>query len=103
MRKILYSPGFGAGWSTWNSGEVASFMLEYAPIIEALERGEELGETHPAVVQLEKDCLEKFGEKYVCVLGADQLRVCQVRGRVQINVYDGHESVEEEGDSQGWM
>jgi hypothetical protein len=117
MRKILYSPGFGAGWSTWNSGEVAKFMLEYKPIIEALERGEKIfdnrhtdyntkvttGEAHPALLQLEKDCLEKFGEDYVCVLGADDLRVLEVEGRVRIGEYDGSESVEEEGSFSGWM
>jgi hypothetical protein len=40
MRKVLYSPGFGAGWSSWNSGEKAKFMLEYQPLIDAIERGE---------------------------------------------------------------
>ena len=102
MRKILYSPSFGAGWSTWNSGDTARYMLEYAPIIEALERGETMNESHPAVVQLEADCLAKFGA-YVCVLGAEQLEIREVSGRVRIHKYDGSESVEEEGDFDGWM
>lgn len=40
MRKILYSPGYGAGWSTWGGNTTAQkkFMLEYKPFIEALER-----------------------------------------------------------------
>lgn len=39
MRKILYSPGYGAGWSTWggDTPEQKKFMLEYKPFIEALE------------------------------------------------------------------
>ena len=42
MRKILYSPGWGAGWSTWNSSIPTKFICEYQPIIEALEKGEDL-------------------------------------------------------------
>jgi hypothetical protein len=78
-------------------------MLEYAPIIEALERGEKVTEAHPAVLQLEKDCLEKFNEDYVCVLGAENLRVAEVAGRVRLHEYDGAESFEEEGCFEGWL
>jgi hypothetical protein len=92
-------------------------MLEYAPIIEALERGEKIfdnrkrdyktnvktGEAHPALLQLEADCLEKFGETYVCVLGADQLRVAEVLGLVRIDDYDGYESIEREGEFTDWL
>ena len=102
-RKILYSPGFGAGWTTWNRGAVAQYMLTFQPIIEAIERGERMHEHHPAVEQLKRDCQEKFGEEYVCVLGADDLIVKEVGGRVRIHDYDGSESVEEEGAYQGWL
>ena len=39
MRKILYSPGFGAGWVSWNDEgrDEQLFMLEYQPFIERLE------------------------------------------------------------------
>ena len=103
MRKVLISPGYGAGWSSWNTGDVAKYMLEYAPIIAALERGEKMSTEHPAVLQLEKDCKEKFGRDYICVLGADQLKVCEVKGRVRINEYDGSESLEKEGEFEDWM
>lgn len=38
-RKILYSPGYGAGWTTWHMGppDQQEFMLSYEPFIEALE------------------------------------------------------------------
>lgn len=39
-RKILYSPGFGAGWTTWahsDASAVRRFMLEYQPFIDAVE------------------------------------------------------------------
>lgn len=40
MRKILYSPGYGAGWTSWEGNqEVKKFMLEYKPFIDYLEGG----------------------------------------------------------------
>lgn len=100
MRKILYSPGYGAGWSTWNSGEVAAYMLEYQPIIKALENDQQIDEL---LVQLQKECKEKFNVDYVCILGADNLRVATVKGRVRIHEYAGYESIEEEDSYEGWM
>lgn len=113
-RKILYSPGFGAGWSSWNSGETAKYMLEYQPIIAFIEAGgaftqRDLGDNstkyvprHPLLKQLQDECRERFGTDHVCVLGADDLEVMTVAGRVMIEEYDGSESVVEEGD-ENWM
>ena len=109
MRKILYSPGWGAGWSTWNSGEVGKYMLTYQPIIDFLESGGKFtdghahGESHPILDQLVKECAERFGDAYVCLLGADDLKVATVNGRVRIHEYDGNESYEEEGTFEGWV
>lgn len=38
-RKILYSPGYGAGWTTWchDGQEHKRFMLEFQPLIDAVE------------------------------------------------------------------
>jgi hypothetical protein len=103
-RKILYSPGYGAGWTSWNDGEIKKYMLTYEPIIKAIEAGQKINEKHPAVLQLQKECLEKFNKDYVCVLGADDLKVMEVAGRVRISEYDGSESVTEEGtDNHEWM
>ncbi len=113
-RKILVSPGYGAGLSSWNRGEVAKYMLTYQPIIDYLESGGKFTyvqcggflyekETHPLLLQLQKECLEKFGVNYVCVLGARDLVVHEVNGLVRIEDYDGDESVEEQGEYQGWM
>ena len=43
-RKVLVSPGFGAGWSSWSYGskEGAQFLAEYQPIIEFLEMLEDV-------------------------------------------------------------
>ena len=49
-RKILYSPGYGAGWVTWHGGaeDERRFMLEHAPTIAKLESGEPLGDADEA-------------------------------------------------------
>jgi hypothetical protein len=97
MRKILYSPGYGAGWVSWNSGskEFLKFMLEYQPIIEAIERGDEMGEEHPAVKQLCEEAKDLFGQDYVCVCGADKLQVYETDTLVIITDHDGYEEIEE--------
>jgi hypothetical protein len=114
-RKILYSPGWGAGWSSWNEGEVAKFMLEYQPIIEFLEGGgsfkyKECGgpsrgddAMHPILKQMCAEIKEKFGKDYVCCLGADDLEVAYVEGLVRIKEYDGNESYVVQGQDEGWM
>ena len=109
MRKILYSPGFGAGWSSWNDGSARKLMLTYQPIIDALERGENLfvdksevyeqqNDTdrryHPAVQQLIHDC-KQLGHDYVCLLRLGQLCIYEVEDGelVKIEEYDGSERV----------
>lgn len=99
-RKILYSTGYGAGWSTWNSGEVAKFVLEYQPIIDFIEGGGSFSALslirepeHPLLDQLKAECRAQFGkDTYVCVLGADGLQVAVVDGPVLVTEYDGFES-----------
>ena len=101
--KVLISRGFGAGWSTWNNGEVAKYMRTYTPIIEAIERGEKMSEGHPLVKQLQKECLEKFGVDYICVLGVDGLTVVDVEPPFKVDEYDGAESISKPGDSDDWV
>ncbi len=104
MTKILYSPGYGAGWSSWNDGspEFQKWLLTYPPIIEALERGERLAAEHPAVQSLEKQAREMFGKDYVCVLGAGDLRIADVSGPFRIDEYDGSERVQQ-ADAEDWI
>ncbi len=108
MTKILYSPGFGAGWSTWERGEspeFTKFMLTYPPLIAAVEAGEILvpneatyQETekvallHPALQQFLLDAKEKFGMKPY-IGGARDLAIYEVSGPFRIEEYDGSESV----------
>jgi hypothetical protein len=81
---VLVSPGYGAGWSTWNQG--------YPEIL-----------FDPAMVKLveqdKKDELRVYVElKYpeICKLGMDDLEVQWVREGKQFRVveYDGNEGIE---------
>ena len=115
-RKILYSPEYGAGWTTWNWGstEFKQYLLTYQPFIDALEQGETLPDvpygteasSFPIYKELFDNVKNKFPENksdYVCVLGCPDLKVAEVYGEVKINEYDGFESVEERSDNEGWL
>ena len=96
-RKILYSPGYGAGWSTWNRGEGHDAMLTWEPIIEAIESGEALTEAHPAVQSLiALFAKEELDPPYLGGLG--QLEVRVVTGPFRVEEYDGSEHVAESDD-----
>lgn len=109
MRHILYSPGFGAGWSTWMCNIPKQFACEYQPIIQAIQNGEDLmGDNekdisggnikislcHPAVQQFVKECQEKYNETPY-LGGLEDLVVCQVEDdeKVRIEEHDGSERV----------
>jgi len=92
--KILISGGFGAGWSTWAGGDetTRSIMLTFAPLIEAVERGEEITETHPAVLAMIEACAEA-GAASPYLGGVAGLGVEEVTGPFIIREYDGSESI----------
>lgn len=104
MRKILYSPGFGAGWTSWHHGsaEERRFMLEHRPTIDALERGETLTVDHEE--RFLADYMAAFPGADVPYMGGfDQLQIHESPGRVRISEYDGCERVEDEGEYEGWL
>lgn len=90
-RPILISPGFGAGWSTWaREPDVATASLTYQPLIDAVLRGEEITEDHPAFVSF----IESLGpDAYFYAGGLRDLTVVYVEGDFDVNEYDGSESV----------
>lgn len=82
---VLYSPGFGAGWSTWASDEYKEFLcMDYGIVKAFLDGGSE------AVVSLIE---ELYPDVYVG--GADQLTIKWVDEGCQFEIeeYDGSESI----------
>ena len=89
--KVLISPGYGAGWSTWNNLEMAVDER----LIEAFENGI----SKEGMKQL---CEELGYESYMG--GFEQLKVVEVsKGNLfQIREYDGSEYIEIFDDSN-WL
>ena len=82
---VLYSPGFGAGWSTWNSQFThCIFDPEIVRMVE--------NEDDP--YQIESFAESKYGEEFYGG-GANDLRIAWVPEGSEfiINEYDGSESI----------
>lgn len=83
---VLYSPGYGAGWSTWaddrETEEKAIFCPEIVKIILAEQR------------VTEEDAKKYLGNDFYAS-GADQLKIewMDPGTRFEIEEYDGHESI----------
>ena len=116
-RKIIYSPEYGAGWTSWEGDyEVQKFMIDYFPIIKYLESGkdfkeinfhklqwsgpyggpsdEEINQFPDCIKQFVIDCRHKF-RKVPSLSGLRDAEIKEVNGPVKIVDHDGYESVEE--------
>lgn len=86
--KIVISPSFGGGFSTdsYNFSREEKFkMITYPPLIEAIERGEDV---YPIIEQLSQEIGKRIS------LYRNDLVIREVKGMFRINEYDGAESVE---------
>lgn len=81
---VLYSPGYGAGWSTWNSEHAESLCMD-ADIVQAVLDGDTAKAAKIAT------------EKHPCIYtgGAEDLKVQWVKKGMEFEIdeYDGNESV----------
>lgn len=104
-RKVLVSPGFGGGWSSWcGDSKVAQFVAEYEPIIEFLENGgNKKDKAFKLLLEELEEKLEKTFGKGFYLGGADQLEVRTVNGPYRITDYDGSESLIEQDDYNLWF
>ena len=84
---VLYSPGFGAGWSTWGRAEYREFLLHDEKLVELVETEQQ--------DKIEEYVGTVYPGEYICVLGADKLRVEWVYLGTQFRIkeYDGSESI----------
>ncbi len=89
---VLYSPGFGAGWSTWNQ-EVPDLMFD--PAIVKFVETDQWAEME-TYVSLKYPGIYKGGMKDLAVAWLP------VGTEFQINEYDGAESIEIKGEVK-WM
>lgn len=93
---VLYSPGYGAGWSTWaHDSELAKAVTFDPDVVALIEAGkkDEIG----ALIEV------KYPGKYFYTGGAVDLEIEWVPqgARFYIHEYDGYESVRY-GDSDPW-
>ena len=108
MPKILLSPGYGAGWVTWNYGDGTAetyFMLTHPGLIRAIEDGVPLGtpggigdpDPSTPLGRFVADFKARFPDSDAPHLGgARDLMVVEVPAGVafKIGEYDGFESIE---------
>ena len=88
---VCYSPGFGAGWSTWASPEQRETLIFHPKIVQVVANGRQ------SIINedwLKENLGENFG--YVFCGGVDQLQIKWIpKGTLfRINEHDGSESVE---------
>ena len=90
---VLYSPGYGAGWYTWDVPLEGVFHSE---LVEAVERDAEEDELVQIATRL-------FGEDHYYG-GARDLNICWIPEgtQFQIEEYDGNESIILK-DEQQWI
>lgn len=109
-RKILISPGYGAGWSTWIGSTRAhkAFALFDEKLIAAVEAGRDLGyDEDPKsplgdfVRRFEKAFPDEAGGVYTG--GARNLQVEIVHGQFMVDEYDGSESLTLRDDESKWF
>ena len=95
MVAVLYSPGFGAGWSTWNEDHAEELLFDKELVL-ALENG--------GPVEVEKIIEKRYPNNEIYTGGADDLKVRWLpKGTVfRIDEYDGNESIVYLGDDS-WM
>lgn len=87
---VLYSPDFGAGWYTWNSGK--KFLVFHPDLVAAVEAGD----LDLAAKRAEEINAELYGpDDYIYTGGASDLVIewLPVGTIFRIHEYDGNESL----------
>jgi hypothetical protein len=89
MTKILISPGYGAGWSTWSGSAVKEFLLKDPTLIEMAER--------EATEQEVKSYVDaQHPDAHIYTGGWRDIEIVEVLSGTlfKVNEYDGYESIE---------
>ena len=105
---VLYSPGYGAGWSSWAYPDaVARYAASYKPLIDFILAGGKpstLDENSPIVAQFLADLKRDTGCDTFYLGGLRQLTVYKLPhdALYRITEYDGSESVETMAGTEWW-
>lgn len=85
---VLTSPGYGAGWSTWNDQQFSEILLFHPKLVEMIEAGNRDNITEAWIV-------ETLGLEDLYLGGADTLHIVWLPVGTQFRVeeYDGSESI----------
>jgi hypothetical protein len=88
---VLYSPGYGAGWSTWchEDEQMRLSMLFDPQIADIRDRGDADWQEKAEAI-----ALVKYPEAYIGGLADIQVRWLPVGTQFRVLEYDGHESIE---------
>ena len=90
---VLYSPGFGAGWSTWESGGDQNLIFD-PMLVKYVEEGN--------FTKLHEYAEMRYPDVYKGGLSDLTIAWLPVGTLFRINEYDGSESIETLGDT-GWI
>jgi hypothetical protein len=86
MVAVLYSPGHGAGWTTWNDDEMKEFLFFDKTLVEMAEREAD-------VKEVDAYLMEKFGNDNIFTGGWPcQVEWVKVGTRFKVEDYHGWES-----------
>ncbi len=92
---VLIAPGYGAGWSTWNTntGGLSEALLFDKDIIELVEAEKNSIE----IIAFISEKYEIAEDDYVCLLGVDDLHIVWItQGTLfRVDGYGGSESIVE--------
>jgi hypothetical protein len=83
---VVYSPGFGAGWSTWAHGDEAKDVIFDPMIVDCVEKGE--------MEKLKTYMVLRYPDFYTGGLEDLTIEWVPVGTLFKINEYDGNESIE---------
>ena len=93
MVAVLYSPGYGAGWYSWEDVNECLFCPEIVNLI--INHGEDKRLSSELISKIEGIAKSKWGDSFYCG-GARDLTIkwLPVGCAFEVQEYDGYESIE---------
>jgi hypothetical protein len=85
---VMYSPGYGAGWSTWNPERFEEMLFD-PQIADIRDRGDADWEEKARAI-----ALVKYPDTYIGGLTDLEVQWLPVGTQFRVLEYDGHESIE---------